>query len=1041
LPLTSDVTILHVSDFHFRGGDPYDRDVVLGALVESVDRLRARGRQPDLIFATGDLAATGQVAEYAAATAFFDGLLQAARLDKGRLFVVPGNHDVDRASCGGLVRTLESEKASIDYFNPSLGKPHITVSQAAFCRWYDAYFANIRAWPRDSSCGPIEVVDIRGNRLGVLPLNTALFCRSDDDHGKLWVGRRCVDNALKLLKRLDAHFRIALAHHPLDWLHACEQSNIRASLSDGVDILLHGHLHLSDAESTIGAHGELFRAGAGAAYQTRDWPNRALYLTCGRQGVTVFPIRYEDAPRTVWTVDPSLFPDEQNYEKQFSVGPQPTRPRPLRSNIPSLHAQAFVGRQDELETMMGLAGAGPERVLVLHGPPGVGKSELAREYGRQNKAHYPGGTFYVDAAVDAGCVDLAKIGRTILDVDLADNPKVQDQALRTLWRLGTEPLLLIYDNVTSMEAVEQLLPPAGIPCHVLMTTVLDQKRPGWSHMVVPPLSKKESLDLIERLSDHEFVVRFGEALATSAEGLPVQLVSAVSTLAHRVRQGRLDPEMLVSPTVETSKSFRMAYELLDEPVRLLVQSAALLNGQHIGRQELSLHLCRGAGWQESDFGRYLRVAVDLHFLDENALDADGDLRMHGLLAEYLLSVAARPASAPHLQTIRACQLRRAVELAGQLAANPAESVLASRTQTYPLAPQAWEKAGVEVGVQDGETFGRALAETGQFDQARSWFERAVAAKETKNEQGRIDYKGLGTSLHDVGSCLSDAGQHEAARTWLERAVEAKKKGDFAGRVDHNSLGESLLLLGYCLSRARKYDLALPWLNEAFDSLQKGDLEGRINHQSLGESLGQIGFCLERDEARPWFECGAAAKQKGDIDGRIDHDSVGKSLHQVGNCFSRTGKYDEAMPWFERAADAKQKGDVHGRVDHGSLGWSLHRAGDCLVSTGKYEEARELFERAIAAKQKGDVHGRVDHESVRASLHEVGCCLEQMAKYEEARARFESAVEAAQRGDVHGRVNYQGLSASQSKVGYCLEQLGQFEEAQRWFERADASRPL
>ena len=40
------VTWLHVSGFHFRGGDPYDRDVVLRALVQSVKRFREDGKAP-----------------------------------------------------------------------------------------------------------------------------------------------------------------------------------------------------------------------------------------------------------------------------------------------------------------------------------------------------------------------------------------------------------------------------------------------------------------------------------------------------------------------------------------------------------------------------------------------------------------------------------------------------------------------------------------------------------------------------------------------------------------------------------------------------------------------------------------------------------------------------------------------------------------------------------------------------------------------------------------------------------------------------------
>ena len=116
------VTWLHVSDFHIRGGDPYDRDLVLRALIQSVKSYRERGRSPDLIFATGDLAYSGQAKEYEIATRFFDDLLEAASLEKRFLFVVPGNHDVDRDLGVGLLRTLESREDADKYFRPNVPK-------------------------------------------------------------------------------------------------------------------------------------------------------------------------------------------------------------------------------------------------------------------------------------------------------------------------------------------------------------------------------------------------------------------------------------------------------------------------------------------------------------------------------------------------------------------------------------------------------------------------------------------------------------------------------------------------------------------------------------------------------------------------------------------------------------------------------------------------------------------------------------------------------------------------------------------------------
>src|SRR5215831_9016687 len=164
------VTWLHISDFHIRAGDPYDRDVVLRALVESVRHFADNGRAPDLIFATGDIAHSGKAAEYEIATAFFDQLLDAAHLNKNRLFVIPGNHDVDRDFGIGLARTLDSREQADAYFHPDRPKPHLTLKLRAWLDWHSRYFGADRAAPAASTCGPVETVEVGGFRLGILPM-------------------------------------------------------------------------------------------------------------------------------------------------------------------------------------------------------------------------------------------------------------------------------------------------------------------------------------------------------------------------------------------------------------------------------------------------------------------------------------------------------------------------------------------------------------------------------------------------------------------------------------------------------------------------------------------------------------------------------------------------------------------------------------------------------------------------------------------------------------------------------------------------------
>jgi predicted phosphodiesterase len=371
------VSWLHVSDFHFRRGDSYDRDVVLRALIDSIRRFREEGRRPDMVFATGDVAFSGQEEEYKIAETFFDALLEAAGIEKRHLLVIPGNHDVDRERGAGLTRTLESREEADRYFKPGSPKLHITLKQHAFIRWFNSYFNRIRTFPEDSTCGPIECIEIRGVNIGILPLNSALFCQGDDDHGKLFIGRRSLEEGLKKLDSFGASFNLALIHHPLSWLSDIEATNIMSALHAKVRFILRGHLHRTDIESVASISGETLLLAAGAAYQTRARPNRASYGTLHGDQLTIFPIRYEDEPKEVWTLDTSLFPHDPNYERAFRI--------PYGTDLIATRPSAPLNHQPEPQVSPKYASTRPPS-LAGHAQGTLKDQALHREAGSVTKA-------------------------------------------------------------------------------------------------------------------------------------------------------------------------------------------------------------------------------------------------------------------------------------------------------------------------------------------------------------------------------------------------------------------------------------------------------------------------------------------------------------------------------------------------------------------------------------------------------------------------------------------------------------------------------
>jgi hypothetical protein len=231
---------------------------------------------------------------------------------------------------------------------------------------------------------------------------------------------------------------------------------------------------------------------------------------------------------------------------------------------------------------------------VLRGQPGVGKSELAREYARCQHGRYSGGTFLIDARSDRVVVELARIGKTWLGLDFPNDLRLEDQSLRTLSVLGEAPCLLIFDNAHSEHTIKPWLPPSGMPCHAVITSVSDRWGLSWPVVSVDPLSESASLELIDRIGGSEIPIQLRRNLAMQAHGLPVQIVPLCRTIRHAAHRGRID-KVKVTLTNEAAQSFGGVYAQLDPEARLLIHAAARLNPQRIICTEREGHLVEGNG--------------------------------------------------------------------------------------------------------------------------------------------------------------------------------------------------------------------------------------------------------------------------------------------------------------------------------------------------------------------------------------------------------------------------------------------------------------
>lgn len=329
----STFTILHMSDIHLLPGskDSYLEDKVLKLLLTRLKHEAIKGRKADVIFFTGDLADKGE--DYFKAEIFFDELLnvtglieQFGEMAKQRLFIVPGNHDVDRNKTKFKIRTLNDIKESTDFFAPNSIKDREGIFSRfhAYEEFFNRYFDGIRKFnleqPFYAEILDLDEIQIR---LGIVGLNSAWFSQDREDAGKLWIGERICEEAFEILESMgEADINIVTHHHPYSCLHKDERQTIKKLITEKADICLYGHLHEPETQQIKNQYGEVLNFQSGAACDHSEHPYyRILWETIDINSgkVHVLPMAYHEKPTPSWTLDTTLFPDEPDYIKVFDL--------------------------------------------------------------------------------------------------------------------------------------------------------------------------------------------------------------------------------------------------------------------------------------------------------------------------------------------------------------------------------------------------------------------------------------------------------------------------------------------------------------------------------------------------------------------------------------------------------------------------------------------------------------------------------------------------------------------------------------------------
>lgn len=246
--------LLHISDIHFRAPDCVNPDLDPDRPYRTRMVQDARARTEALghvgaILIGGDIAFKGDPQEYAAAFAWLKELAEACMCPLERVFVIPGNHDVDRGVIARSPAVRNAQQALLQaaphqrerelrtqFNDPETGRallaPLAAYNEFAKLFSCQVYQPEHLYWKQDLA---LE----NGVHLRVYGLTSTLLSGAggqDDTRDRLYLSP-----LQTVLDPVDDVVNLVMCHHPPDWF--MDQDDVHDAMCGRAAIHLFGHKH------------------------------------------------------------------------------------------------------------------------------------------------------------------------------------------------------------------------------------------------------------------------------------------------------------------------------------------------------------------------------------------------------------------------------------------------------------------------------------------------------------------------------------------------------------------------------------------------------------------------------------------------------------------------------------------------------------------------------------------------------------------------------------------------------------------------------
>lgn len=260
------IKIIHISDLHLESSNPsFEKREIIAALAKDIKNYI---EDSTLLFFTGDLLDKGGIqfkedkpnAFKRFEELFVEPILSINPTLKNKIFIVPGNHDVYREKIDpiteqGLKSNLKTHKNVNDFLINNRENNRHLDRLTDYKNWEKEFYAS---YP-NSTYSLFEntfILKVGILNVGITCLNSAWLCKGENDKENLIIGRNQVENSLDKIKNCEV--KLALSHHPLEFIAEFDREPVKIILYKNYDILFTGHVHELASSYTQDLYGNIF---------------------------------------------------------------------------------------------------------------------------------------------------------------------------------------------------------------------------------------------------------------------------------------------------------------------------------------------------------------------------------------------------------------------------------------------------------------------------------------------------------------------------------------------------------------------------------------------------------------------------------------------------------------------------------------------------------------------------------------------------------------------------------------------------------------